>query len=309
MRLLPGFSQHAMTQPCTLTIGVFDGMHVGHTTFLRRMADDAHSRGHLAVVVTFDPHPDMLVHPESYRGLLLTPAERYERIAACSIDVIQTIAFDADIRAMSAADFMQALCDTMPVRRVWVGWDFALGRGRDGTYTRLQALGEQLGYTTEEVTQVGDTTPPSASFVRDALQRGEVDVARNALGRSHSYSGVVVHGDKRGRTIGFPTANISIDSRLVLPKYGVYAARVIIGGHTYDSVTNIGIRPTFGGSEPRIEAHLLDADVDVYDQIATIFLEGFLRGEQRFSSIDELKSQIAHDAQAARIILQSRTNL
>ena len=309
MRLIPGFSHKAITQPCTLTVGVFDGMHVGHETFLRRMADDAHSRGQLAVVVTFDPHPDVLVHPDSYRGLVLTPTERYQRIVACGIDVIQTIAFDTEIRAMSAAEFMQALCDTMPVRCVWVGWDFALGRGRDGTSERLRSLGEHLGYTTVEVSQIGDATPPSASFVRDALQRGEVDVVRNALGRSHSYSGVVVHGDKRGRTIGFPTANISIDSRLVLPKYGVYAARVIIAENTYDSVTNIGIRPTFGGSEPRIEAHLLDADVDVYDQIATIFLEGFLRGEQRFTSIDELKTQIAHDAQAARTLLQSRKNL
>ena len=304
MILVPGFSRHGNTHDCTLTVGVFDGMHSGHEAFLRRMAADAHARGQHAVVVTFDPHPDALVHPDTYVGLLLTPHERYQRIAACGIDRIQTIAFDATIRSMSAAEFMTAFCDILPVRRVWVGWDFALGRGRDGTLSKLRALGEHLGYETIEVDQIGDTHPPSASFVRDALRRGDVAIARSALGRPHSYTGVVVHGDKRGRTIGFPTANISIDQRLILPQYGVYASRVSIEEHTYDAVTNIGVRPTFGGNEPRIEAHLLDVTVDVYDKIATLTLEGFLRGEQRFSGLDALKAQIARDADAARACLQ-----
>jgi riboflavin kinase/FMN adenylyltransferase len=304
MILVPGFARHIDTHACTLTVGVFDGMHHGHETFLRRMADDAHARGQLAVVVTFDPHPDEIVQPDSYRGLLLTPTERYQRIAACGIDVTHTIAFDASVRAMTAAEFMVALCEAMPVKQVWVGWDFALGRGRDGTLTKLRALGEQLGYEAVEVTQIGDSNPPSASFVRETLQNGAVDVARVALGRPHSYTGVVVHGDKRGRTIGFPTANISIDHRLVLPRFGVYASHVTIDAHRYLAVTNIGVRPTFGGNEPRIEAHLLDVTVDVYDRMATLTLEGFIRGEQRFAGLDALKTQIAIDAQSARDILR-----
>jgi riboflavin kinase/FMN adenylyltransferase len=166
-------------------------------------------------------------------------------------------------------------------------------------------LGDQFGYQTIEVDQIGDTHPPSASFVRDALQRGDLAVARHALGRSHCYTGVVVHGDKRGRTIGFPTANISIDHRLLLPRFGVYASRVTIDSHVYDAVTNIGIRPTFGGSEPRIEAHLLGVTVDVYDKLATLSLEAFLRGEQRFTGLDALKTQIAVDADAARRYLHA----
>lgn len=301
--LIAGFPTPGAPVPTTVTIGVFDGMHTGHTTFLRQMADTAHAHGQQAVVVTFDPHPDMLIHPDTYRGLLLTPDERYQRIAACGIDVVVTIAFDQNVRTMTAAEFMARVCAAMQVKTVWVGWDFALGRGRDGTYERLAEIGNSLGYTAIEVPQIGDATPPSASFIRNALTDGNIAAVTQALGRSHAYHGVVVHGDKRGRTIGFPTANISIDDRLLLPKYGVYATRVTIDDVLYYSVTNIGVRPTFGGDKPKIEAHLLDVTVDVYDALAHVELVAFVRGEQRFAGLDALKTQIARDAQSARAIL------
>jgi riboflavin kinase/FMN adenylyltransferase len=300
MTILAGFPAGALSEPCTITVGVFDGMHIGHQRFLSELATAAHTRGEQAVVVTFDPHPDSIVHPDRYRGLLLTPHERYERIHACGIDVVQTIAFTDEIRRRSAADFMAALCQVMPVRTVWIGWDFALGRDRDGTFSRLSMLGDQLGYQTLEFAKVGGTRPVSASTIRDALAAGDIDTVTQALGRRHEYDGVVVHGDKRGRTIGFPTANISIDPRLLLPKFGVYATVVHIDGVTYPSVTNIGIRPTFGGVEPRVEAHLLDVTVDVYDRPARIELIAFLRGEQRFAGLDALIAQITADAAAAR---------
>ena len=306
MTYITGFPPHALTTPCTVTVGVFDGMHIGHTTFLRALAADAHARGHTAVVVTFDPHPDTIVHPEQYRGLLLTPAERYRRMLACGIDVVHTIAFTEHIRLLSAGDFMERLCAVMPVRDVWIGWDFALGRDRDGTFDRLQALGQSMGYTTREYAKVGDQRPPSASAIRDALATGDIATVTAALGRPHSYHGVVVHGDKRGRTIGFPTANISIDPRLLLPKYGVYATVVTIEGVVYPSVTNIGVRPTFGGLEPSVEAHLLDVSVDVYDQLATIELIAFIRGEQRFAGLEALKAQIHTDAETARSLVYKK---
>ena len=300
---LSGFPQNKLLDPCTLTIGVFDGMHTGHATFLKRMAAEAHGRGQVATVVTFDPHPDLLIHPDRYTGLLITPNERYARIAECGIDIVITLQFDAVIRAMSAADFMNALCASVALRTVWVGWDFALGRGRDGTFERLVELGIELGYTAVEVPQIGEAHPPSASLIRDALSQGDITAATIALGRPFGYTGVVVHGDKRGRTIGFPTANIQIDERLILPKYGVYATFVTIASTVYPSVTNIGVRPTFDGIQPRIEAHLLDVDVDVYDETAHIELIAHLRGEQKFAGLDALKTQIARDAHAARAIL------
>jgi riboflavin kinase/FMN adenylyltransferase len=303
MMLIAGFPAPGAPVPSTVTIGVFDGMHTGHTTFLRQMADAAHAHGQQAVVVTFDPHPDMLIHPDTYRGLLLTPDERYQRIAACGIDVVVTIAFDQNVRAMTAAEFMARVCSAMQVKTVWVGWDFALGRGRDGTYDRLAEIGTSLGYTAIEVPQIGDATPPSASFIRNALTEGNIAAVTQALGRRHTYHGVVVHGDKRGRTIGFPTANINIDDRLLLPKFGVYATRVTIDNLLYHSVTNIGVRPTFGGDKPKVEAHLLDVTVDVYDALAHVELVAFIRGEQRFDGLDALKTQIARDAQSARAIL------
>lgn len=303
MKLIAGFPAQEVAGPSTVTVGVFDGMHTGHTMFLRRMADAAHANGHRAVVVTFDPHPDILIHPDTYRGLLLTPHERYQRMAACGIDVVLTIAFDDDVRSMTAAEFMSRVCSVLQVKTVWVGWDFALGRGRDGTFQRLAEIGSSLGYTAVEIPQIGETTPPSASFIRNALTQGDIAVATQALGRMHTYHGVVVHGDKRGRTIGFPTANISIDDRLLLPKYGVYATRVTIRDVLYQSVTNIGVRPTFGGEQPRIEAHLLDVTVDVYDAHAQVELVAFIRGEQRFAGLDALKAQISLDAEHARALL------
>ena len=306
MMLFSGFPPQEVAGPSTVTVGVFDGMHTGHALFLRRMADAAHATGHQAVVVTFDPHPDILIHPDTYRGLLLTPQERYQRMSACGIDVVITIAFNQDVRAMTAAEFMTHICSAIQVQTVWVGWDFALGRGRDGTFHRLAEIGTSLGYTAVEVPQIGETTPPSASFIRNALTQGDIPVATQALGRMHTYHGVVVHGDKRGRTIGFPTANISIDDRLLLPKFGVYATRVTIRDVLYQSVTNIGVRPTFGGEQPRIEAHLLDVTVDVYDALAQVELVAFIRGEQRFAGLDALKAQIALDAQQARTLLANQ---
>lgn len=303
MTIYAGLPTAAINEPCTVTVGVFDGMHHGHTTFLRALADDAHAHQRRAVVVTFDPHPDTIVHPDRFRGLLLTPHERYQRILACGVDDIITIAFTESTRQTPAATFMDSLCRVMPVRDVWIGWDFALGRDRDGTFAHLQALGATLGYTTREFAKVGATRSPSASAIREALQNGDIDTVNSTLGRLHRYHGVVVHGDKRGRTIGFPTANISVDPRLLLPRYGVYATQVTIAGISYGSVTNIGVRPTFAGHEPRIEAHLLDVAVDVYDLEADITLVGFLRGEQRFAGLDALKAQIAIDAAYARALL------
>jgi riboflavin kinase/FMN adenylyltransferase len=298
-----GFPTNAISQASQVTIGVFDGMHRGHTAFLTALATQAHAAGHDAVVVTFDPHPDTVVHPDRPVKLLMTPHDRLHHIEACGIDHVISVAFDHHIQAMSAADFMHHVVQATNVRTLWVGWDFALGRNREGTTSRLQDIGATLGFVTQVVPRLTDTQgEPSSSAVRAALHDGDMDRVRALLGHTHYYHGVVTVGDQRGRTIGFPTANMSIDERLMLPKFGVYACRIDVAGEQYTAVTNIGQRPTFHGSTPRIEAHILDFNRDIYGQQVTLFVHQFIRAEQRFTGIQELVAQIHRDVAHTRII-------
>lgn len=286
--------------PAVVTIGVFDGMHAGHQALLSALARHAHARQQRAVVVTFDPHPDAIVRPAQFLGLLQTPADRIAMMADCGIDAVHSVAFDQDIQQWSAADFMTAVARSTQLHELWVGWDFALGRHREGNHERLRAIGHTLGYEVT-VRPRHDTNEgaPSASAIRQALKDGAIGLANQLLGRHHQYHGPVVSGDRRGRTIGFPTANIQIDPRLMLPRFGVYACLVTIAGVQYQAVTNIGVRPTFQGREPRIEAHLIGVNVDVYDQLATIEFVDFIRPEQKFTGIDALIQQIRNDTETA----------
>ena len=289
------------SSPAVVTIGVFDGMHRGHQSLIRQLADHAHTQQLRAVVVTFDPHPDSIVRPIQFAGLLQTPADRISMMAACGIDAVHSVAFDHDIQQWSAADFMTAVARSTHVSELWVGWDFALGRQREGNHERLRDIGHILGYQLN-VRPRHDTTDgaPSASVIRQALKDGAIVQANHLLGRRHAYHGPVVSGDRRGRTIGFPTANIQVDARVMLPRFGVYACVVTIAGTRYQAVTNIGVRPTFQGREPRIEAHLIDVNVDVYDQLATIEFVDFIRPEQKFNGIDALIQQIRNDTETAK---------
>lgn len=304
MQQFSGLPVDALVGPSIVTIGVFDGMHHGHQQFLQQLVAQAHAQQLLAVVVTFDPHPDSVVHPERASGLLITPTERIRLMAECGIDAVFSVAFNSDVQAMSAADFMQWVTNATHMQSLWVGWDFALGRGREGTPARLALVGTHLGFGVHTVARIhADTLAPSSSAIRQALQAGEITAVTHMLGRQFSYRGVVVKGDQRGRTIGFPTANLAIDSRIMLPKYGVYACIATFNGQYYPAVTNIGQRPTFNGVEPRIEAHLLDVTMDMYDQVMELALVAFIRPEQRFAGFAELVAQINADAQVARTLL------
>lgn len=304
MQQFSGLPVDALAGPSIVTIGVFDGMHHGHQQFLQQLVAQAHAQQLLAVVVTFDPHPDSVVHPERSSGLLITPAERMQLMSACGIDAVFSVAFNSDVQAMSAADFMQWVTNATHMQSLWVGWDFALGRGREGTPARLAQVGAHMGFGVHTVARIhADTLAPSSSAIRQALQAGEITAVTHMLGRQFSYRGVVVKGDQRGRTIGFPTANLAIDSRIMLPKYGVYACIATFNGQYYPAVTNIGQRPTFNGVEPRIEAHLLDVTMDMYDQVMELALVAFIRPEQRFAGFAELVAQINADAQVARTLL------
>lgn len=304
MHQFSGLPVDALQGPSVVTIGVFDGMHHGHQQFLRQLVAHAHAHEMLAVVVTFDPHPDSVVHPERPSGLLIPPSERIRLMAECGIDAVFSVAFNSDVQSMSAAEFMQWVANATHINSLWVGWDFALGRGREGTPERLAQIGTQVGFRVHSVARIhADTLAPSSSAIRQALQAGDIAQVTHMLGRQFTYRGVVVKGDQRGRTIGFPTANLAIDNRIMLPKYGVYACIATFNGQQYPAVTNIGQRPTFNGVEPRIEAHLLDVAMDMYDQVMELALVAFIRPEQRFGGFAELVAQIKADAQVARSLL------
>lgn len=294
-----------LARPAWVTIGVFDGVHRGHQQLIARLVDQAHQQNALAVVLTFFPHPDLVLRPPqaSTRYYLSPPDERARLLLALGVDLVITQTFDDHLRHIRAADYVRNLREHLQLRELWIGADFALGYKREGNLAFLQAQGEQFGFGVrpiELITSAEDGNIVSSSSIREHLLSGNVEQARAWLGRAYQVSGEVIHGDARGRTIGFPTANMNVWQEQVLPANGVYAGWAWLGEERFMAVTNIGTRPTFDGQQVRIEPHLLDFDRDIYGETLRLSFEARLRPEQRFSGIDALKAQLAQDVQAAR---------
>ncbi|MFQ3647845.1 MAG: bifunctional riboflavin kinase/FAD synthetase [Anaerolineae bacterium] len=289
-----------------VTIGVYDGVHRGHQRLLADLVAQAHHVGQRAVVISFFPHPDVVLRGVVGRYYLTTPDERATLLEQLGVDVVITLAFDERLRQMRAAAFVDQLVARLGMRQLWVGADFALGYQREGNVAYLSALGEARGYQVQPVELVTYSDAGaviSSTSIRELLLQGRVELAREWLGRSYSLSGEVVHGDKRGRLIGFPTANLAVWDELVIPLNGVYAGWATVRGKRYAAVTNIGTRPTFDGVAIRVEPHLLDFDADIYGETLTVTFEHRLRAEQKFSGIDALRAQLALDVAAARSVL------
>ena len=292
-----------------LTIGSFDGVHRGHQEIVRNMTAGARAVGSPAVVLTFHPHPAVVLGKRNGPMYLTTPEERAELLGKMGVDVVISHPFTLAISRMTAVEFMQIVCDHLGLRNLWVGHDFALGRGREGDVPALRRLGEKFGYEVTALPPVEiDGQVISSSLIRSLITRGDVKEAARLLGRPHRIRGRVEPGDGRGRTIGIPTANLAIWEGLVLPAAGVYTARAKIGaldGETWGAVVNIGFRPTFQTGDPvmRVEAHLLDFQDDLYGKLVQLEFLARLRDEQRFPNVDALVSQIQADIQQARKIL------
>ncbi|HOD03415.1 MAG TPA: bifunctional riboflavin kinase/FAD synthetase [Anaerolineaceae bacterium] len=285
-----------------VTIGTFDGVHRGHQALIRTLVQDSAAADAPAVVITFTPHPLVALRGSTGPYCLTSPANRARLLGELGVDVVITLPFNADLAVLTADEFMQRVQRALGLRHLRVGPDFALGRGRAGNVEKLRQIGAELGYQVSlfpTVTLDGEAV--SSSRIRSALLAGEVGTAARLLGRPHSVEGLVVHGDGRGRGLGFPTANLDISPSRLLPANGVYTTWAWAGGERLPAVTNIGVRPTFNG-EPalRVEAHLLDIDRDLYGQVLQLEFLSRLRTEQRFNSIDELMAQIRRDAQSAR---------
>lgn len=296
--LLPG---------CGLTIGAFDGVHVGHQALVRAMVSDAHSRGLPAVVVTFYPHPSVVLHGRSPSFYITLPDEKADLLGALGVDFVVTQPFDYAFSRVRARDFLNTLHQQLSFSSLWIGEDFTLGRDRTGDRAFLQSVSseysfEVIVFPAYEV----EGMMVRSSIIRQALREGDVTRVARYLGRIFALQGEVVKGVGRGRQLGIPTANLRIQEEHAYPGSGVYACTVMYANKRYQAVTNIGVRPTFENEplQPTIETHLLDFNGDLYHQQLRVGFVRRLRAERRHASPEALIAQIQDDIQQARLILE-----
>jgi riboflavin kinase/FMN adenylyltransferase len=294
-----------------VTIGAFDGVHVGHRALIAEVRRLAAERGCLSALVTFDRHPATVVRPESAPKLITDAAQRFELLATTGLDITLVVTFDEARSLEPADDFVnEILVARLGARAVVVGEDFHFGHNRSGNVELLRRVGASAGFDVEPLGLLpridGIDEPVSSTAVRRALAGGQVEVAATLLGRPFEARGIVVTGDQRGRLLGFPTANVEIPNQICLPADGVYAGRYVRpDGSSHPCAINIGRRPTFyeHADHSLLEAHLLDFDADLYGEAAQVQFVAFLRSERKFDGIDALIAQLKHDVEHARAAL------
>ena len=307
MRIEEEFAEVKPQKETLLTIGVFDGIHLGHQHLLNQLRDKAQVSGWLSGVVTFKTHPQAMLSPKKKLPWLNDLETKNDLIRDLGIDVIVALTFTPELAQLSAQEFVQLLKDHLKMRGLVIGPDFALGRGRQGNADQLRLLGQKMDFSVEVASPVMlDGEVVSSSAIRQALTQGNMKRAEKFLGRSFSLSGQVVPGDKRGRVLGFPTANLDMKPEQALPSDGVYVTIAHIDHELLPSVTNIGIRPTFGGERRVVETYLLDYKGQLQEQKLRIDLVDRLRDERHFNTPEELKAQIGRDVEQARVILGKR---
>ncbi|RLT44071.1 MAG: bifunctional riboflavin kinase/FAD synthetase [Chloroflexi bacterium] len=286
-----------------LSIGVFDGVHGGHRLLIGRMLDEASARGLTGGAITFHPHPITVIRPDVPFSYIDSVERRVELLRQPGLDFVSVLTFTSELQQVSAEDFTRLLVEEARMRLLVVGEDFRLGRGGEGTVDRLREIGREQGFEVIAVPLLADAdahTKISSTRVRQALAAGEMEDVTTLLGRPYAIRGPVVHGEQRGRSIGFPTLNVGVSPDRALPPLGVYVTRALVDERTYAAVTNVGTRPTFDGHGITVETHLLDFAGDLYGHVVTIELLQMLRGEQKFDGIDALRAQIERDVQATR---------
>ena len=303
-------------QPIAITIGNFDGIHKGHQRLMHELCNMAQKLNCTPTLVTFSPHTLIVVRPDIYVEYLTTLEEKLaltKQYGAVADSIV--IHFTPAVAAMSAGEFLDELNMHFPIRGMVVGANFSLGHKRMGDVAFLEHYGQEHQIVVRAVALEADEHARiSSTRIRTLVKEGQVDEANELLGHPVAMGGWVVHGDERGKLLGFPTANLLPDPHRLLPANGVYAVRVRVdsvgesdertNSSVYNGVANIGIRPTFNGTERKVEVHLLDVDLDLYEKYLSIEFVARLRNEQRFPSIDALKAQIAADVQQGRKILQ-----
>jgi riboflavin kinase/FMN adenylyltransferase len=302
MRLFHGTDNAEIQRPTVLTLGVFDGLHLGHQLIVRTVVERARATGAVPTVITFDPHPRAVLHPESSPPLLQTLDQKVEGFGALGIEQTIVIRFDETFSQIRAEDFLREVVkERLQAKEVYLGCGFAFGHNREGNIELLRRVSEELGFFADEVPEVQVRSQRvSSSKVRLLLADGKVNLARRLLGRPYGVEGPVERGAERGRGLGFPTANLHPRNR-VIPRNGVYVTGTLIAGEWRRSITNVGLRPTFGGdSEPSVETFVMDWAGDLYGDVVRVRFLHRLRDERKFNSIEELTSQIQKDVQQAQ---------
>ena len=288
-----------------LAIGVFDGVHLGHQQIIRQTVADARQHDAVALVVTFDKHPNAIVAPDKTPPQIFSHSQKLRAIESLNADALLEIPFDKAFSEKSGEVFIRELArDLGSIFSICVGADFVFGHKRSGTVALLRHLGAELNFQVHGHAAVAlDGETVSSTRIREAIRAGKLDAASQMLGRPYAICGKVLTGDKLGRQLGFPTANLEA-TNLILPPNGVYAACTQFGGKFFRSALNIGVRPTVATGKPerRVEAHLLDFSGELYGEEIEIELGAKLRAEQKFSSPAELQAQIARDVAAVRLL-------
>ncbi|QSF42892.1 bifunctional riboflavin kinase/FAD synthetase [Paenibacillus tianjinensis] len=292
-------------QPQVAALGQFDGLHRGHASVITSAVALARRQGVPAAVMTFHPHPKDVMGKGDYDGYLTPPKDKQELLSGMGVDILYIIDFNEQLSRVSPQDFVSIMLLPLQIITAVVGFDFRFGYLGEGDSDMLRELG--LGAMSVE------TVPPflldgekvSSSGIRKSLQSGDLALANSWFGRCYHLRGIVGHGEKRGRTIGFPTANLQLEDRYVIPAKGVYAVKVFFKEEVLYGVMNVGVKPTFhdGMVAPSFEVHLFDFAADIYGQELKVELEGFIRPERKFESIDALISQISKDAETAKALL------
>lgn len=285
------------------TVGTFDGIHLGHWTVLQEICARARATGRRSVLVTFDPHPLRIVRPEHAPKLLTTPLEKKEILAESGLEWAVFLSFTEALSQYPPRRFVEEiLVGRLGVEELVIGYDHGFGRDRSGGVDALQELGRELGFAVDVVAPVRtDGAAVSSSRIRELLEAGEVRSARACLGRPYSVHGVVVRGEGRGKGLGFPTANLAVaESDKLIPREGIYAVRGVLRSGSYAGALHLGPRPTFRGSPPSVELHLLDFDRDIYGERVRVDFVELLRPIEPFSSVESLVAQIGRDVDAAR---------
>ncbi len=301
MKIFHGTDNANILRGTVLTLGVFDGLHLGHQRIMETVVTRAKKIGAIPTAITFDPHPRSVLYPENSPPLLQTLDQRLANFEVLGIEQAIVIRFSREFANQNAEIFLRdTVHERLQAKEVYLGENFAFGKNRGGNIELLRRMSAELGFFADEVGEItlrGQRI--SSSRIRHLLAEGKVNLARRMLGRPYGVEGQIVRGDQRGRTIGFPTANLKPRNR-VIPKYGVYATANLIEGVWRRSITNVGVRPTFeGDKEPSIESYIFDFDGDLYGDVLRVRFLHRIRDERKFNGIKELKTQIAKDSSVA----------
>jgi riboflavin kinase / FMN adenylyltransferase len=294
-----------------VAIGVFDGVHYGHRAVLGQVVAHARSLGAPSVVITFDPHPDEVVRPGTHPALLSTIDHRCALIAELGVDAVCVLPFTLELAALSPEDFVdQVLVERLHALAVTVGENFRFGRRASGDPETLSDLGVDRGFTVDAETLItGEGGVWSSTYVRGLIRAGDVTAAAYSLGRPHRVEGTVVHGDKRGRELGYPTANLATTPHAAIPADGVYAAHLVLAPYTehvqrFPAAVSIGTNPTFDGVDRRVEAYVLDRDdLDLYGAHVAVDFVQRIRGQERFDGVEPLLARMAVDVEETRLLV------